>query len=100
MYELLGFALQPRKSGLGGVDEYLVGKLCSDKPLTIKDAMLRLCKGMANSIQARLPRPLRASGLSAHMLENPGAAVQLHAALRAGPAVTGSSRSWLTSGVR
>lgn len=53
MYELLVFALQPRKSGLGGVDGYLIGKLCSDRPRTIKDAMLRLCKGMNNSIQVR-----------------------------------------------
>lgn len=51
VYELLAFALQPRKHGLGGVDEYLIHKLCSDKPRTIKDAMLRLCKGMNNSIQ-------------------------------------------------
>lgn len=55
VYELLAFALQPRKSGLGGVDKYLIGKLCRDKPRTIKDAMLRLCKGMNNSIQVPPP---------------------------------------------
>jgi len=62
VYELLAFALQPRKHGLGGVDDYLIEKLCSDKPRTIKDAMLRLCKGMNNSIQVR-PRTTRSAAL-------------------------------------
>eukprot|EP00892_Ulva_mutabilis_P001440 jgi/Ulvmu1/11297/UM074_0012.1 len=51
VFELLGFALQPRKAGLGGVDKYLIEKLCVGRPRTIKDAMLRLTKGMTFSIQ-------------------------------------------------
>eukprot|EP00892_Ulva_mutabilis_P005304 jgi/Ulvmu1/3145/UM015_0185.1 len=49
--ELLTLALQPKKDGLGGVDKYLIGKLCQNKPRSIKAAMARLCMGMNNSIQ-------------------------------------------------
>ena len=49
--ELLTLALQPRKEGLGGVDQYLIQKLAQSRPLDIKSAMARLCRGMQNSIK-------------------------------------------------
>lgn len=51
VYELLTLALQPKREGLGGVDQYLMQKLARSQPSDIKSAMARLCRGMQNSIK-------------------------------------------------
>lgn len=52
--ELLTLALQPKKEGLGGVDQYLIHKLAQSQPSDIKSAMARLCRGMQNSIKVQI----------------------------------------------